>query len=144
MDKKIIAVIGVYTVIMTALLLLTFAADWNPSGYDYSLNGETLTIEDGNEDETISIEGKYEDAVLFMARVSQVREQWNIDLITTGLLLPFVLLLFVPERRPFRQQLSTNWYATIVSTIAVFYLVYSISTHVMLVSEINTYVERLT
>lgn len=143
MDKKIITVTGVYTVVMAGLLLLTFAADWNPSGYNYSVDSESLTIVEGGKAETVLLEGNYQEAVLFMAKVSQVREQWNIDLLTIGLLLPFVLLMLVPERRPFQKQLTRNWYTAIVSAVAIFYLVYSVSTHILLHNEIIGYVERL-
>lgn len=146
LNKKIIGIIVAYTLIMASLLSATFIAQWTPSGYDYSVEGETLTIEQGVFTKTateVNIEEQQVEALRFYVALSGEREQWRVDVTAIGLLLPFLLLLVVPDRRPFQKFLSFKWYATIFVGVAVIYLAISIPAHLAHISEIHEYVNRL-
>ncbi|MCA0985436.1 hypothetical protein LCL89_15480 [Halobacillus yeomjeoni] len=146
MDKKIIGIIIAYTLIMGSLLIATFAGQWTPSGYDYSIEGETLTIEhrsfSGGE-KKVNVENRQADALRFYVALSAERQQWRIDVMISALILPFILLLFTPERRPFKEQISLKWYTGIVAAIVIIYLSYTIPLHVSQVDEIQQYVNVL-
>ncbi|MCA0971063.1 hypothetical protein LCM20_10715 [Halobacillus litoralis] len=146
MNRKTIGIIVAYTIVMASLLFVTFGLNWNPSGYDYKVEGDTLTIERGmiaSETQEVNIQDKQSTALLFYTALSKERGQWNIDLTMIGLLLPFILLLFVPEKQPLKETVPRKWYRLVVISAAVLYLAYSITQHVTNISLIQTYVERL-
>ncbi|RWZ58938.1 hypothetical protein EQV77_08265 [Halobacillus fulvus] len=143
MDKKTIGIIVAYTLIMTALLLVTFAGNWNPSGYDYTIDNQTVTIEKGTEQWEVDVSDKQPDAFRFYVALSEERQQWRTDITAIALLLPFLLLIAVPERRPFKNMVPKKWYMLIVLAIAVIYVVYSLSFHVEQIGEIQRLVEQL-
>ncbi len=143
MDKKTIGIIAIYTVIMASLLVVTFGLNWNPSGYDYTIDGNTLTIERGAEADKVNIENNQADAVLFYYELSKERQQWTVDVTVIGLLLPFLLLLFVPERQPFKKALPHNWYRLIIISIALLYTAYSVTQHIEYIGQIQEYVDQL-
>ncbi|TGB02627.1 hypothetical protein [Halobacillus salinus] len=146
MDKKTIGIIVAYTVIMGSLLFATFGLNWNPSGYDYTIDGETLTIERGlfsPEVEESNISDNQSEALLFYLELSKERSQWKVDLTVIGLLLPFLLLMFVPAKRPFKEKVPKNWYRLIVSGAAVLYIAYSVTQHVEIIEQINEYAKPL-
>lgn len=146
MDKKMIGIIVAYTVVMASLLFVTFGIGWNPSGYEYSIEGDTMTIEQGlfsKNRETVNIEEKYSEALLFSAEISQERVQWKMDIIVIGLILPFLLLVLVPDRRPFREQVPAKWFIMIVVAAAALYAVYSGVAHAGNLEEIQRYADQL-
>ncbi|MGP4069364.1 hypothetical protein [Halobacillus sp. B29] len=146
MDKKIIGITLTYAIIMMSLILVTFIGEWNPSGYSYSLSNETLTIEKGlfsKETTEIAIEDRIDQAISFSLSISEENQQWRMDVIVIGLLLPFLLLLFVPDRRPFKKQLSYPWFAVIVAALVVLYASYSVPAHITEISDIQNQVDTL-
>ncbi|MGI8316573.1 hypothetical protein [Halobacillus mangrovi] len=146
MDKKVIGIIVAYTLIMTSLLVATFGADWNPSGYDYSIDGQSLTIEEGlfsKETETVDVSDKQMEAVLFYLEVSKERSLWYTDVTVIGLVLPFLLLGFIPERRPFQKFIPKQWYIIMVAAITLLYAAYSVTGHLEHLGQIEEYVSQL-
>lgn len=146
MNRRTIGIIVIYTIIMAALLLVTFGLNWNPSGYDYTVEGDSLTIERGifaPETEEINLENIQSDALLFYLELSKERQLWKIDLTIIGLLLPFILLLFVPENQPFKRVLPQKWYRLIVVSVVLLYAAYSITQHVGNIDQIQEYAEKL-
>ncbi|MGR9048453.1 hypothetical protein ACQ4XT_07490 [Halobacillus faecis] len=146
MDKKTIGVAGIYVLIMLPLLFLTYGANWNPSNISYELNGDTLVILEGigkEEVAEVNVEDRMNDLLQFTLAVSVENKQWSTDVWVIGLLLPFLLFVIVPDRRPFKKNLSFKWYLTIVLAILVLYAAYSIPNHVAQVKEVNEYVNLL-
>ncbi|KHE70933.1 hypothetical protein [Halobacillus sp. BBL2006] len=146
MDKKVIGIIVAYTLIMASLLAVTFVANWNPSGYDYSIDGQTLTIERGlfsKQKESVDVTDQQMEAVLFYLEVSKERSLWNMDVTVIGLILPFLLLGLIPDRRPFQKFIPKQWYIIIVVAIAALYTAYSVSGHLEHVNEIQKLAEQL-
>ncbi|WP_281974479.1 hypothetical protein [Halobacillus litoralis] len=145
MDKKKLTILLAYAIVMTGLLLLTFGAEWNPSNYSYSLNNGTMVIEKGlsQELEEVSVGDRMDDVLRYTLAVSAEQQQWRIDVTVIGILLPFLLLLFIPNLRPLKKHLSTRWYVTIVLAILVVYAAYSIPNHISNINEVHEQVSRL-
>ncbi|MGP4076456.1 hypothetical protein [Halobacillus sp. K22] len=146
MDKKIIGITLAYAIIMMSLILVTFVGKWNPSGYSYSLSNQQLTIEKGlfsKETTDIAIEDRIDQAISFSLSISEENQQWRMDVIVIGLLLPFLLLLLVPERRPFKNHLSYPWFAVIVAALALLYASYSVPAHITEINDIQNQVNTL-
>ncbi|MFQ3546361.1 hypothetical protein Q7A53_19945 [Halobacillus rhizosphaerae] len=147
MTNKMIGLIAVYAVIMAGLLYVTFAEEWNPSGNTYSVEDQTLTIEQGvfsKDTRTIDMKGKQADVLRYFLAMSVEREHWRQDLTVIGLILPFLLFIFYRDRRPFKSYVSYGWYVTIIAAIAVLYAAYSIPGHVSEIQDIHQQVNQLT
>ncbi|UOQ45308.1 hypothetical protein MUN89_04990 [Halobacillus salinarum] len=146
MNKKMLAIIGSYAVIMGLLLILTFSFQWNPSGYDYTIGDQSLTVEKGwisPDENTINVEGKQAEMLQFLLALSVEREHWRQDVTVIGLLLPFVLFLFYKQRRPFKNQVSYSWYVTIILAITALYAAYSTSGHLKEIEDIRSQLQQL-
>lgn len=146
LDKKVIGLIAGYAVVMAGLLFITFSLQWTPSGYSYSLEDQTLTIEEGHfqkEITTVDISNQQEAALRYSLAVSVERQHWRMDVTIIGLLLPFILFLFVPNRRPLKNTLPYKWYIGIIAAVVVLYGSYSIPNYVDEINEVQEYAEQL-
>jgi hypothetical protein len=146
LDKKKFGVAAIYILIMAPLLLVTYFANWNPSNISYDLNGENLVIKEGvftKETTEVDVGEKMDELLQFSLAISLESKLWRTDVTVIGLLLPFLLFAVVPDRRPFRKNLSFKWYMTIVLAILVLYAAYSIPNHVSQIDDIHQYVSHL-
>ncbi|SEH46158.1 hypothetical protein SAMN05192559_101573 [Halobacillus karajensis] len=146
MNKKTIGVAGIYILIMLPLLLLTYGANWNPSNISYDLDGETLVIKEGLGEEEVAevnVQDRMNELLQFTLAVSVENKQWKTDVLVIGILLPFILFAIVPERRPFKKNLSFKWYMTSILAILVLYAAYSVPAHVTQIAEVHQYVDHL-
>ncbi|WP_027954691.1 hypothetical protein [Halobacillus kuroshimensis] len=147
MTKKGIGLISAYALVMVALFTATFTGEWNPSNYSYTLNENTLTIEQGlwnKEEMEVEREGNINNILLFQLAVSEERQQWSVDLGVTAVLLPLLLFIAAPAQRPFKKYLAFKWYAAVVLAILVVYTAWSVPAHVSYVDDIERYVRLLT
>ncbi|ELK49010.1 hypothetical protein [Halobacillus sp. BAB-2008] len=146
MNKKRRIIMIIYAVVMVGLLLVTFVGEWNPSNYSYTWNEGTLTIEQGLTKDKVAgldVEEQIDDVLKFTLAVSEEQSQWNVDLLAVGILLPFLLLVFVPDQRPFQKYLSKGWYRTLVLAILILYGAYTIPGHIVQIGEIKEMVRLL-
>ncbi|MCA1020878.1 MULTISPECIES: hypothetical protein [Halobacillus] len=147
MTKKGIGLISAYALVMVVLFTATFAGEWNPSNYSYTLNEDTLTIEEGlwnKEQVEIEREGNINEILMFQVAVSEERQQWRLDLGVIAVLLPLLMFITAPGQRPFRKYLPFKWYTTVVLAILVIYTAWSIPAHLSSIDDIQRYVSLLT